>query len=121
MTHLAGKRILVVEDEALVAMFVEDILFELSAEVIGPALSMERALAVAATEQIDAALLDVNIRGSPIDPVADLLRSRGVPMVFATGYGHSASVRVRGLPIVEKPYTRDLICNALLRALGVST
>ena len=121
MTALHGKRVLVVEDESLVAMLVEDMLLDLSARVVGPALSLERALVMAATEEIDVALLDVNIRGAAIDPVADLLQDRGVPIVFATGYGQSASIRVRGLPIVEKPYTQDRIAQALSSVLAGSS
>ena len=120
MSALHGKCILVVEDEALIAMLVEDILSDLGANVVGPAGSIDQALAIAASCQIDAAVLDVNIRGRTIDPVAALLLGRGIPIVFATGYGQNASVRIHGMPIIEKPYTADRIAEALNIALAAT-
>ncbi len=114
---LSGKRILVVEDEALVAAMIEDILVRLGATIVGPASSIETALELAAGATFDAALLDINVRGKRIDPVVQRLRDRGIPMVFASGYG------LKGLPpeatesVVEKPLRVDKLAAALLRVV----
>ena len=117
MGTLSGKRVLVVEDEALIAAMVEEMLVELGAVVVGPAATIERGLALATDEELDAALLDVNIRATRIDPVAAVLRSRGIPVVFATGYGQSAFDPSTGAPILEKPYTQEKLASALGEAL----
>ena len=114
MKPLDGKRVLIVEDEAIIAAMVEDMLTELGATVVGPASSIRKALVLAASDGIDAAVLDVNIR-SQRDPVADLLKTRHVPVVFATGYGASATGAL-SCPIIEKPYTLEKLESALLVA-----
>jgi CheY-like chemotaxis protein len=118
MTVLGNKRILVVEDEAIVADMLEDILVDLGAVVVGPAGTIARSLELVRSEQIDAAILDVNVREERIDAVADLLRERMVPMVFATGYGESAALTARGATIIEKPYTRERVAAALSSCLS---
>jgi CheY-like chemotaxis protein len=119
MTVLAGKRILVVEDEAIIAAFVEDLLVELGASVIGPAYTVPQGLALAATAAIDAALLDVNVRNESIIPVRDVLRERGIPVVFATGYGGDRSRDVTGgSVVVDKPYSRERVARALSESLS---
>jgi len=80
-------RILVVEDEAMIAMLVEDMVLDFGSEVVGPAARMEEALRLASHANLDAAILDVNVGGAVVFPVADVLRGRGVPIIFATGYG----------------------------------
>ncbi len=117
MTDLAGKRILIVEDEALVAAMLEDIVTELGALAVGSASTIEKALNLAGSAAIDAAILDVNIRNQRIDPVADVLRERGVPMVFATGYGERAAATAMGAPIIDKPYSNEAVEKALMAAL----
>lgn len=99
------RKILVVEDEALVAMLVEDALLDAGFAVIGPAATVEEALALLDDERPDAVVLDLNLAGETSTPVADLLASRGIPYVIATGYGAS------GLPpghqdamVLAKPY-----------------
>lgn len=119
MTVLNGKRILVVEDEAIIAAFVEDILEELGATVVGPAYSVAQALKLATAEPLDAAILDVNVRDESIVPVRDTLRGRGIPHVFATGYGAERSRDVTGgAPVVDKPYSRERIAKALADCLA---
>lgn len=104
-TSIAGLRILVVEDEAIVAMLIEDALVDIGCEVVGPMTSVEKALA-ASMERLDGAFLDVNVRGQPVYPVADALIARGVPVVFVTGYGEAGiDRRFGGAPVVEKPFT----------------
>ena len=89
---LAGRRILVVEDEMMIAMLVEDMLAELGCAVVGPAHALDTALEFARTElALDAALLDVNLAGQPVFAVADALREKGVPAIFSTGYGDAAN------------------------------
>jgi CheY-like chemotaxis protein len=98
-------RVLVVEDEMLVAMNIEDMLLELGHEVAGLASRLAPALALARDSRFDAAMLDVNLAGEPSFPVADLLAERGIPFLFATGYGrHGIEERFRGRPILQKPF-----------------
>jgi CheY-like chemotaxis protein len=115
---LNGLRILVVEDEALVAVMIEDMLVDLGARVIGPAATLAEGLALAAAEALDAAVLDVNVRGQPITPLADILRRSGVPIVFATGYGEAPAGPHEKAPVLEKPYTRDDLRKAVMAARG---
>src|SRR4029078_2691283 len=82
----AGLRVLVVEDEMIVAWVLEDMLADLGCAVIGPAARVKQALAMIDAEAVDAALLDVNLNGQKSYPVADALAARGVPFIFATGY-----------------------------------
>ncbi len=84
---LTGRRILVVEDEALIAMLLEDLLGDLGCKVVGPAANVTQALELAARERPDAAVLDVNLGKETVFPVADALQRAGVPFVFITGYG----------------------------------
>lgn len=101
---LRGRRVLVVEDEPFVAMDVEASLAAAGCIVVGPAPSIERALALVAGEALDAAVLDVNLGGRSVEAVADALAARGVPFVFATGYGREAlPARHGGAPVLGKP------------------
>ncbi len=120
MPWLKGKRILVVEDEALIAVMVEDMLTEMGSVVIGPAGTIEAALAFARSEEIDAAVLDVNVRGERIDPVADALMSRGVPVLFATGYGEVRLASGAATTVIDKPYTQEKLARGLAAALGTA-
>jgi CheY-like chemotaxis protein len=105
MKTLAALKVLVVEDEALVSMLVEDMLSDLGCVVVGPAAELDEALRLAGSADIDAALLDVNLGGRPIFPVADALRERGVPFAFASGYGEAGlSEGHRGALVLQKPF-----------------
>jgi CheY-like chemotaxis protein len=117
MTTLSGRRVLIVEDESLIAMLAEDFLIELGATVIGPATSIDGAIAMIETQEIDAAVLDVNIRGERSDRVADALRLRGIPIVCATGYGQGAADFARGSTIIAKPYSKEKLDHSLRFAL----
>lgn len=117
MSALAGKRVLVVEDEAIIAGMIEDMLTDLGAAVVGPAGTLAKAVELASSETIDAAMLDVNLRSERIEPVVETLRGRGVPFVLATGYGAAAAVGMDGAIVVEKPFTRDALESALTTAL----
>jgi DNA-binding response OmpR family regulator len=112
---LQGRRILVVEDEYFLADEVRDALTDAGAEVLGPVPSVEDATALLATEtHIDAAVLDVNLRGDLVFPVADALKERGVPFAFATGYDPwTLPARFADTVRVEKPLQARSIASAL--------
>jgi CheY-like chemotaxis protein len=113
-------RILLVEDEFIIAAMAEDMLSELGATVIGPAHTIAIALHLAKTDAIDAAVLDVNMDGEHIAPVAEVLNARGIPFIFATGYGECALDCAQKASILDKPYTQETLADALARALNVS-
>ena len=103
---LAGRRILVVEDDMLIAVFIEEVLHELGCIVVGPVSRLDRALQLASDEVFDAAILDVTIRGGQVFPVAESLQARGIPFVFASGYGDWAlPVSLQGQTRLTKPFT----------------
>ncbi|MBZ9795469.1 response regulator [Mesorhizobium sp. ES1-4] len=108
---------LLVEDESVIAMMAEDFLTELGITVIGPATSINAALELISANDIDAAVLDLNIRGELSHRVAEALRLRRIPMVCATGYGQGAAEFARGAPIIDKPYSEDKLARALQMAL----
>jgi CheY-like chemotaxis protein len=107
----AGLRILLVEDEAMVAMIIEDTLTDIGCEVVGPMASIERALAAAKGEdRIDGAFLDVNLRGELVYPVAEALTARGIPFAFVTGYGEKGiDARYHGAPVLTKPFLPETV------------
>jgi CheY-like chemotaxis protein len=107
---LAGARVFIVEDEALILYTLQDMLEDLGCRVVASAVSVDEALAKAAALAVDVAVLDVNVAGRRIDPVADLLAARGVPFFFATGYGRSSLPSAHHERILmAKPYgTADL-------------
>jgi DNA-binding NtrC family response regulator len=121
MGWLTGKRILVVEDEALIAVMVEDMLIEMGGEVVGPAGAVDDALELARTEVLDAAVLDVNVRGQRIDPVAEALMARGVPVLFATGYGEVKLASGAPATVIDKPYTQDKLARGLAAAMNAGS
>lgn len=87
---LAGLRVLLVEDELLVAMLVEDLLFDEGCVVVGPFARLREAIEAAGTEALDVAILDVNIAGEKTYPVAEVLSARRIPFLFVSGYGQAA-------------------------------
>lgn len=87
---LSGKRVLIVEDELLVALLIEDILVELGCEPVGPFGSVAGALSAAGSEPIDLAVLDVNLAGEMVYPVAEFLEEHHIPFLFVSGYGEEA-------------------------------
>ena len=113
-SSLAGLKVLVVEDEMLVSMLVEDMLSDLGCLVVGPAAELEEAMHLAQNADIDLALLDVNLGGKPIFPVADALKARGVPFAFASGYGEAGlSEDHRGASVLQKPFREADLARAL--------
>ncbi len=116
MSSLSGRRVLVVEDEALVAMLVEDALLDAGATVLGPAATVAEALGLLQRERPEAAVLDLNLAGETSTPVADALARIGVPFVVATGYGAEGLPREHaGVPVLTKPYDPADLTAALER------
>lgn len=102
---LADLRVLVVEDEFLIAMIVEDVLAGLGCQVVGPVGGLEPAKQLARDESLDAAILDVNIHGGQVFPVAEILLARRVPFVLASGYGDwSLPQALQGQLRLTKPF-----------------
>ena len=110
-------RILIVEDEMLVAMNIEDMLLALGHEVAGIASRLAPALALAAECEIDVAMLDVNLAGEPSFAVADILDRRGIPYLFATGYGRDGiAPAYRAAPVLQKPFRSGELRDAIGQA-----
>jgi len=113
-----ARRILVVEDELMIRMLLEDMLGELGYTVAAEAGRLEDALAAAQSADIDVAILDVNLNGQPILPVADALAARGTPFVFATGYGERGLPEpYRDRPTLKKPFQLEGLKQMLDHAL----
>ena len=111
------RRILIVEDELLVAMMAEELLVERGWEVAATVGWLDEALALASSIAIDAALIDVNLNGKSSFPIAEMLDGRGVAIVFATGYGAAGlPERWRSRPVLQKPFDGDELERA--RALA---
>jgi CheY-like chemotaxis protein len=117
-----GRRILVVEDEAIVAMMLEEMLTDLGCIVVGPAMTVREALTIVESQPLDLAILDVNVSREPVYPVAELLRSRNVPVIFSTGYGaeeqRSRYSQFRDCTILPKPYDSGDLERVLRKVLG---
>jgi CheY-like chemotaxis protein len=111
---VGARRILIVEDEMMIAMMVEDFLADLGWHAVGVAGTLDKALAMARDADIEVALLDVNLNGRDTFGVADLLIERNIPFVFATGYGaQGIAERFRAVPTLIKPYQLDQLDRAL--------
>ena len=103
---VAGCRVLVVEDETLIAILIEDMLAAMECEIVGPIAKLETAAQMAKEGKFDIAILDVTIRGGKVFPVAEDLLARGVPFVLASGYGDWAlPTSLRDQPRLTKPFT----------------
>jgi DNA-binding NtrC family response regulator len=116
---LRGRRVMIVEDELLVAMELESLLEEQGCAVIGPAPTVDRALALLDREPPDAAILDVNLDGQTAIPVAAALNARGVPFLLATGYGNAqaSEPELKDAPRIDKPVSHDRLVRVLARIL----
>ncbi len=111
--RVAELRVLVVEDEYLVAMLLEDMLTELGHRVIGIAGDVATALEMAQREEMEVAILDVNLGGAETYPIADVLLARGIPFLFATGYGRAGlPPPYRDAPVLQKPFQLAGLENA---------
>jgi CheY-like chemotaxis protein len=116
MHRFDGRRILVVEDEVIIGMMATDMLEDMGATVLGPALTVAQGMRMAGSEQADAALVDVNLNGTRSDAVIEALARRQIPIVVTTGYGRAAE-NGGGHPVLEKPYTAEALARALAEVL----
>ncbi len=115
----AGKRVLVVEDESMIRMLLEGMLTDLGHTVAAEAGGIEEALALAKEADIDVAILDVNLNNRPITPVVEVLIERGVPFVFASGYGQRGVPEpYRQNPTLQKPFQVEALAQAIDAALA---
>lgn len=113
---LAGLRVLVVEDEMLVSLLIEEMLADVHCVVVGPFDRVSEALVAARTESIDAAVLDVNVDGVMVYPVAEVLASRQIPFLFLSGYGRDAIPSDRPhWRVCNKPFRTEELAGMLAR------
>ena len=117
---LKDRRILIVEDEMMIAMLLEDMLVDLGCSVVGPSASLEPALDLAKSDDaLDVAILDVNLAGQPVFPVADILRAKGDPIIFSSGYGDAGLREIdRAATVLQKPFRAGDLARALTTALA---
>ena len=118
----AGKaRLLLVEDETMVGIFMEELLGELGFESTCAITNLAEAVAAAERERYDGAVLDMNLRGESVYPLAELLKAQDVPFVFVTGYSRSGvEERFSGVPVVQKPVTSEALAQALYGRFGLA-
>ena len=119
--HLAGKRILIVEDSPVVGPFTADLLEELGCITVGPAPNMAVGRQLIEAEKIDAALVDMHIRGERVFPLCEALAGRKVPFVLTSGYADwNMPEKWQDRPRLQKPYTLGEVEEALKALLGAS-
>jgi len=108
------RRVFVVEDEVMIRMLLEDMLTDLGYGVAASAGGLDEAIALARDSEFDLAILDVNLNGHSVYPVADVLEQRGVPFVFSTGYGERGLPEpYRDRPTLQKPFQLENLDKAL--------
>jgi DNA-binding response OmpR family regulator len=111
---LSGLKVLVVEDEPLVAMDLQDVLRDAGCTVVGPALSLKQGMRLIEEEAVDGAVLDVNLGDEMVFPLADVLAERSIPFVYVTGYERLLRTCNHGCPVLQKPYNSQ----QLLKIVG---
>lgn len=121
MADLAGLRVLVVEDEGSVALLIENMLEELGCHVTASVATLAKALSVARADSFDLALLDINLDGELVFPVAEILKSRQLPFVFSTGYGRMGVPEAfKECDVLNKPFTIEELSTKLQSMFGKS-
>jgi CheY-like chemotaxis protein len=115
------RSILVVEDEAMVSMLLEDMVLDCGGRIVGPVATFDQALAIARDAEFDVAILDLNLNGTLSYPIAEVIRGRGIPVIFATGYG-SDGLRdsFRECPTLQKPFSQQDFAQAVAAACDLS-
>ena len=119
-TPLSGLRLLVVEDEAVIALMIESMLDSLGCVVVDVASTLSRGLAIACNESLplDGAVLDINLGGEHVYPVAERLRKRHVPFIFSTGYGRPGlATSFANVPTLAKPYEAEDLGEMLMSVI----
>jgi CheY-like chemotaxis protein len=117
--ELSNRKVLVVEDEMMIAMLIEDMLDEFGCKLVGPATNVPRALELIGKESIDVAVLDLNLDGKDTYAIADALQRKSVPFIFATGYGSTGLRQEYGnRPVLQKPFQARDLSTALTEALN---
>jgi len=117
-TPLAGKSILVVDDEPLIAMDIVASLEDQGCQIVGPAATLQRAMSLVESQKIDAALLDANLAGEPIDALAAVLVRRKIPFAFVSGYGREGLPEAfRQKALVKKPFQRQRLIDVVQQML----
>ena len=120
-TELAANKVMLVEDDFLVAMMMKEMLTELGLVVLGPFGTAAEAITAAQEGEFDVAVLDINLRGEPVYPVAELLIDRGVPLIFVSGYGpEGVDKRFANVPILQKPVELRTLKNVFTTVLNDS-
>ncbi|WP_207388308.1 response regulator [Lichenihabitans psoromatis] len=118
---LRGLKVFIVEDESLIAMLLEDLLGEIECDIVGSALTFRQAMEQAPTIAADVAILDINLGGDAIFPVAEILAARGMSIIFASGYGATTLPEAwRNRPTLPKPFSADQVADVLQKAIGAS-
>jgi CheY-like chemotaxis protein len=112
-------KVFIVEDEAMIRMMEVDMLEELGHSIAAEAGHLDKAIELARSTDFDLAILDVNLDGKNITPVAELIKARGLPLIFATGYG-AAGVpeEFRDCPALQKPFQVEALSSAIDAFLG---
>jgi CheY-like chemotaxis protein len=114
-----GLRVLVVEDEMLLAFLLNDLLVEWGCAVVGPAGHVSKAMVLAGSEELDGAILDVNLAGSDVYPVAQALAARGIPFIFVSGYAASRlPPEWRQRPTLQKPFQPTELAQSMMKAFA---
>jgi len=105
MPDTTARRVLIVEDEALIAMLLEQMVLDLGYEVVGPASTVDEALSLLERDPCDGAVLDVTLGNGVLStPVAEALRAKGVPFLFASGHGAAGVDNAGDAPVLTKPF-----------------
>jgi CheY-like chemotaxis protein len=111
------QRILVVEDEAMISMLLEDMVLDCGGEIVGPVAKFDDALELAHKAEFGVAVLDLNLNGTLSYPIAEVIRERGIPVIFATGYGADGLLdRFRDCPTLQKPFSQQDFAEAVAAA-----
>jgi CheY-like chemotaxis protein len=119
MTSTKARNVLVVDDEALIAMLIEDMLSDLGCQVVGPAYALNEALVLAREAEIDCAILDLNLEGATTLPVAEVLLGRNIPFAFASGYPDpDLAANFKHAPVLQKPFNAGDLA-ALMRTFAI--